>query len=197
MSRNSPSIITINGKPGAGKTTVAEKLAARLHTHVLDIGKLRRQEARRRNMTLAAFNTWSEQHPKAGDRSFDTALVQAARKQKRVVITSRMAFHFLPESFKVFLDVSPRVGAQRALTDKHDRVIEVGVRPTVAHIQRLHQQRMRSDTRRYRKLYGVNIFRLTSYDYVLNTTHIPIPIMVSKVAKAFRSWQKEQEKKKG
>jgi CMP/dCMP kinase len=182
-------IITINGRPGAGKSTVAETLAKRLGFRVLDVGGLRRKEARRRHMTLAAFNSWSEAHPDAGDKAFDRALVRAARRQGKVVITSRTAFHFLPESFKVYLDVSTREGARRALEDRHERANEVGARPTIPTIMRLQRQRVRSDTRRYQKLYGIDIFQRKHYDFVLNTTRIPIPTMVRDVAQAYRKWR--------
>lgn len=196
MSSFSP-IITLNGRPGAGKSTVAHALAKRLGYHVLDVGQLRRREAKRRNLTLAAFNAWSEKHPEAGDRAFDRALVRAARRQKRVIITSRTAFHFLPESFKVYLHVAPREGARRSLEDHHDRINEVGERPTIASILRLHRQRILSDTRRYQKLYGVNIFLRRNYDFILDTSRIPIPRMVQAVARAYRAWQEKGRKEKG
>ncbi len=191
MSPRRSTIITLNGRPGAGKTTVAKALAKRLGYRVLDVGQLRRREARRRGMTLAEFNSWSMKHPLAGDKAFDRALVRTARRQKRVIITSRTAFHFLPESFKVFLDVTPREGARRALEDQHERSNEVGEQPSIARIQRLHRQRIRSDTRRYQKLYGINIFLRRNYDFTLNTSRIPIPTMVEAVARAFRTWKKE------
>lgn len=193
MSRPRAAIITVNGKPGAGKSTVANALAKRLGYHVLDVGQWRRQEAQRRGITLAAFNAWAEKHPREGDWAFEQKFIRAVRKNPKTVVTGRMAFHFLPESFKVFLNVAPREGARRALQDKHERVNEVGKRPTIATIMRLHRQRILSDIRRYQKLYGINIFLRRNYDFVLNTSRIPIPTMVKRVASAFRSWQKSKK----
>lgn len=192
MSQRKPSIVTINGRPGAGKSTVAHALAKRLGYRVVDVGQWRRKEAQRRGMTLAAFNAWAEKHPKAGDWAFEQRFIRAVRRNPRTIVTGRVAFHFLPESFKVFLDVAPREGARRSLEDRHDRVNEIGVRPTIATIMRLHRQRIQSDTRRYRKLYGINIFLRRNYDFVLNTSRIPIPQMVKTVSQAFQTWKRKK-----
>ena len=63
-------IITISGNIGSGKSTIAKRLAKSLRYPALDVGGMRRAEAKRRGMTLAAFNAWAEKHPKAGDWAF-------------------------------------------------------------------------------------------------------------------------------
>jgi cytidylate kinase len=185
-------IITISGNIGSGKSTIAKRLAKRLGYPTLDVGALRRAEAKRRGMTLAAFNTWAEKHPKAGDRAFDQKFSQTARRKRNIIVTGRMAYHFLPESFKVFLKVSAQEGARRTLANHSDRPNEFHAEIHLPSLVRLHQQRIRSDVRRYRKAYNVNILNLKQYDYILDTSRIPIPTVVQKVTAAFRSWQKEQ-----
>jgi len=183
-------IITINGNIGSGKSSVAKHLAKKFHYQLLDIGHLRRKEAKRRGLTLAQFNAWSEKHPDAGDRAFDRAIVQTARRKRNIVVSSRTAFHFLPESFKVFLWVSEREGARRTLKNQKERRNEVIAGSSLASLVRQHRQRIRSDTRRYKKLYGLNIFSRRNYDLFLNTTHLPLAKVVHRVKQAFFTWQK-------
>lgn len=186
-------IITINGSPGSGKSTVTDRLAKELHYRTIDVGQLRRKAAQEKGMSLHEFNAWSEAHPSAGDKAFDRQLVATVRRKPRVVISSRTAWHFFPDSFKVLLTVSPRVGAQRTLQNHRERQGELGGEHSLASVMRLHARRVRSDRKRYRVLYGIDFLRKTQYDFVLDTTRLPILQVVRRVAKAFRTWQKAKE----
>jgi len=186
-------IITISGNIGSGKSTVAKRIAKSLGYPTLDIGGLRRAEAKRRGMTLAAFNAWAEKHPKAGDWAFDQKFIRTARRKRNIIVTGRVAYHFLPESFKVFLKVSARESARRTLANQKDRPNEFIAGISLASLIRLHQQRFRSDVCRYRKLYNLNILDLHKFDYVLDTSRMPIPKVVSRVKTAFHTWQKRRK----
>lgn len=188
-------IITINGAIGSGKSSVSRALAKLLKYRQLDVGHLRRTEAAKRGLTLHAFNAWAEAHPAAGDRAFDTALVQEARKYPNLVLSSRTAFHFFPKAFNVFLDVQPREGARRVLADQKNRKNEVGELPTLAQIMKVNTQRVLSDRRRYKKLYGINVFNRKQYSFVLDTTKIPLPRVIRLVKAAFLTFRKLQNKK--
>lgn len=183
-------IITINGEPGSGKSTIAKRLGKILHYPTLDIGRLRRQAAKKKGMTLEEFNSWSEKHPKYGDRYFDLQLVRIARAKKNLIISGRMAFYFLPESFKVFLRVSLAEGARRIKQSLHAGRNEGKNLNSIAEIIASIKKRIASDTKRYKKLYQTNIFRPSYYDFVLDTSRIPIPKVVSRVKTAFHSSQK-------
>jgi cytidylate kinase len=188
-------IITISGNIGSGKSTVAKRLAKRLGYPMLDVGALRRAEAKRRGMTLAAFNTWAEKHPKAGDWAFEQKFIRTARAKKNIIVTGRVAYHFLPESFKVFLKVSEQEGARRTLASQKDRPNEIKVGASLTSLMRLHDKRVSSDRKRYRKLYHIDLFKMNQYNFVLDTSRIPIPTVVKRVTAAFRLWQKAQPKK--
>lgn len=185
-------IITINGRPGSGKSTTTKLLAKALRFQIIDVGQLRRKAAKEHGMTLHEFNVWSEKHPNAGDKAFDQTLVATVRRTKHVVISSRTAFHFFPKAFNVFLDVRPSVGAKRIQADQQDRSVETGKLKSLRAIQLAAAKRIRSDLRRYKKLYGIDIFEKKNYSFILNTTRIPIPQVVQRVKTAFRSWQKAQ-----
>lgn len=190
MSQPKSSVITINGAPGSGKSTVTDRLAKLLRYRTIDVGQLRRRAAQRKGMSLHQFNTWSEAHPNAGDKAFDRQLVTTVHHLPRVVISSRTAWHFFPESFKVLLTVSPRVGANRTLENRRERKSELGEHTSIAATMRLHAKRVRSDRKRYRSLYGVDFLQQSQYDYILDTSRIPIPTVIRRVKNAFQSWKK-------
>lgn len=168
-------IISLSGKPGSGKSTVAEKLAAVLGYERIYIGEMRREMARKKGMTLAEFNTWSETHAE-GDREFDLYIEKLGTERDNIVIESRTAFHFIPHAVKIFLDVSVEEGARRIWSS-----IEAGGNASRNEASGLTsyddvlqsvQERLRSDSKRYRQYYGLDIFDRTHYDLYLDVTSL-------------------------
>ena len=48
--------LTLSGKPGSGKSVVADILAEKLNLKRYSVGNYRREMAKKRGMTLAEFN---------------------------------------------------------------------------------------------------------------------------------------------
>lgn len=115
---NKTTIITIAGKPGSGKSTTGKLLAQRLgYTHT-STGDFMRTMAKERGMTLDELTKLSET-----DATIDTILDEhnvEIGQGTNIVIDSRLGFHFIPDSFKVFLDIDHRVAAERIFKNMHD-----------------------------------------------------------------------------
>lgn len=167
-------IITINGKPGSGKSSVAKLLAERLHLKYIDIGDLRRGAAKARGMTLEEYNQLGETTDET-DRDVDLFQKKIGETEDNLVVCGRTSFHFIPKSIKVFLDVDLRIAAKRIFNDKriHERN-ETGTISSVDAIERSLHERMRSDTSRYQKYYRLDVYDLKHYDCILDTSHISI-----------------------
>lgn len=167
-------IISLNGKPGSGKSTVATRLAAALGYERIYIGGMRREMARRKGMTLQEFNAWSESHPE-GDTEFDEYLTELGKTKDDFIIESRTAFHFIPHAIKIFLDVSVEVGSQRIWDairqGAQDRNEGVNLTDYVA-VENAVRARLASDQLRYQKYYHLDIFSPAHYDLFLDTTDL-------------------------
>ncbi|MCD8494676.1 MAG: cytidylate kinase family protein [Candidatus Pacebacteria bacterium] len=161
-------IITLAGKLGSGKSSTAKRIAAALEYTHYSSGDFARAVARDHGMTITEWNTYAEAHPEM-DHEVDAKNKEMARENK-VVIDSRLAFHFIPESFKVFLDIDASVAAERIFKDLGQ-----------AHRSEEHQaesideltqdliRRAESEVKRYQDLYNVHPHDHRHFDLIINT----------------------------
>src|SRR3989339_449433 len=105
-------IITLNGKPGSGKSSIAQALADELGYRRYYMGQVRRDLAKQHGLTLAELNAVGEKEDWT-DRPVEAEVERLGRTEDNFIIEGRTAWHFIPQSLKVFLDVSLSVGAQR------------------------------------------------------------------------------------
>ena len=112
---NKKHIITISGKPGSGKSSTSDKVAELLSYTRYSAGEEARDYIKKNKITLAEFNKMAED-----DHSIDQAIDEGLRKfreQKDIVIDSRLGFYWIPESFKVYLDLNLDVATARIYKD--------------------------------------------------------------------------------
>ncbi|GAA0896299.1 AAA family ATPase [Virgisporangium aurantiacum] len=158
--------IVVNGDLGSGKTTVSEELAQRLDIKRICVGDLYREMARRRGMTNLQLNLHAQLDDEV-DAYVDRLQSEIARSGERLVVDSRLAWHFFPGAFKVHLIADPVVAAQRVMS-RPASAVESYASVDEA-IKRL---RERSDSERLRFVtrYGVDKTRLRNYSLVCDTT---------------------------
>lgn len=177
-------ILTLSGNPGSGKSTVAKRVAAALGLQHYSVGDLRGKMALERGLTINQLNKLGEQEDFT-DREADEYQKTLGEKEDNFVIDSRLGFHFIPQSFKVFLDVDPEVGAERIFHEpvvRPDEPKEV----SVAAVQQANAERMQSDNLRYRKYYNLDIHDQAHYDLVINTSQLTIDQVVEKILAAVK-----------
>ncbi len=165
-------IISFSGAPGAGKTTVAKKLAKKLDFPRYYIGGLRRQKAKEKGMTLEEYNKLGEVDPST-DLEVDKYQEELGKKEDDFIIEGRTSWYFIPHSLKIYLDVDPDVGAIRIkndLKENNDRN-EGGVK-SLEEVKKGIKERMRSDRKRYEKYFGIDVYNRENYDIVIDTTRI-------------------------
>jgi cytidylate kinase len=171
-------IITISGLPGSGKTTVGRLVAKKLGLKFYSIGDLRGRMAMERGLTIDQLNEIGMKEEWT-DREADEYQKTLGRKEDGFVIESRLGFHFIPDSIKIFLKVNLRAAAERIF--KNQRPDEEK-KENVDDILKSMKKRIENDKIRYRKYYGIDNFMDRShYDHVIDTTNLTIEKVVEKI----------------
>lgn len=167
-------IITIAGKPGSGKTTVAKLLAAKLNYKYYSCGQYMKELAAKKGVTLNQLLEIAEKDP-AVDKEADNWQTQLGKKEDNFILDSRLGFHFISKSFKVFLDVDLDVSAERLYQAGHSG------EHTLEETRQIIQKRLDSEILRFSKQYNVNHLDFSHYNLVLVTSSLPPERIVQEI----------------
>lgn len=184
-------IITIAGKPGSGKSTVSKAVATELGYQHFSSGDLFRAIGKERGVNILEANLSSE-HGIDIDHLVDQRLRDIGATENELVIDSRTAWHWIPTSFKVYLELDLLTAAERIIQGTSAARLEVEHIPTDPHeyAQQL-QQRLDSEARRYQKYYNINPYDTSHYDLVIDSKgHVPEQV-IAIVLEAYRDWLKK------
>ena len=161
-------IITISGKPGSGKSAVAKILARKLNYKLHSTGDLRGEIAMNHNLTIDELNRLGEKE-RWTDEECDNLTIELGRTKDNMVIDSWLAWHFIPQAIKVFLDVDLSEAAKRIF--KNQRPDEKR-QDTVKGVERMITSRMEQTIKRFKRWYGVDFLDMRNYDILIDTTNI-------------------------
>ena len=155
--------ITISGPPGSGKTTACSKLSEALGLKAVVFGKIFRELAAEKNLTLGELGAIAEQDPSI-DKMIDSRILEIARENEDIILESRLSAYMLSRNgipaFKIYLDASPDV-----------RMARVGLREgeTIEEAYAKTIERQNSEAKRYMNYYGIDINDKSVYDLVIVT----------------------------
>ena len=185
-----PHIITLSGKPGSGKSSTSDKVAELLGYARYSSGELVRQVLKKRGLSLAEFNARAKLDHSL-DYEIDAELRNLQDKQD-IVIDARLGFYWLPESFKVYLELGTDVAIARIYKDAVEnlnRGSEVKVSGSLHDIETQVKQRMHDESSRFHSLYGVNPYDKSHFDLIIDTSrHSPQTVALS-VFDHYKKWQ--------
>lgn len=160
--------ITLSGALGSGKSTVAKLVAQRLNLKHYSTGDFMREIAIKRKVTLLELGKLAETDLSV-DKELDQRQIRLGKEEDNFIIDARLGWHFIPDSIKVFLNVTDQEAAHRIFAEKRkDEKYNITLEATLKNIK----QRKESETKRYQQYYGVNYFNLKNYDLVIDTTKL-------------------------
>lgn len=175
-------MISIAGHVGSGKSTVARIIAERTGMDLFSTGGVFRRLADRLGMTVLELNEYARGHPEVDDE-VDGHLRRLADDPRPLVIDSRMAWFFVPDSFKVFIVVDAAEGARRVYgAGRHDEHHD-----SIDAAREKGKTRERVEARRYLALYGVVRDDWRNYDLIVDSTHAPAEAVADAVLSSVAS----------
>jgi len=170
--------ITIFGQAGTGTTTVGEKLAKIIDYTFLSSGNLFREKAKELRIKVDKFEQICINDPKY-DLELDKKVLDFGKRNDNIVVDSRLAYHFIPDSTKVKLICNYYIRVKRVANR------DGGVPFSVA--SNKINDRESAAAKRYRKLYGIS--RLGSdnkFDLIIETSHRSVSEIATIIISKFK-----------
>jgi CMP/dCMP kinase len=186
-------IITIAGSLGSGKSSTAKAVAAVIGFRHFSSGDLFRQIAAERGESIEAMNISAEVQRDI-DLKVDRLLQDMYRTEEKLVIDSRMAWHWMPDSFKVFLVLDPNTAALRIFNHLQEEGRTSEDARSVEEVRNSIDRRFASEQRRYAGLYGVNPTDPSNFDIMINTRHNDLKTVTAIVLAAYQAWRTPEKK---
>jgi len=181
-------IITIAGRPGSGKSTVAKEIAKTLKFKHFSSGDLFRKLGADRGVNVTQANITPGVTEEI-DGLVDGKLRSIGNKQDRIVIDSRIAWHWIPSSFKVFLELDLEIAAQRILDDlPYKRLATENVSNDRDEYVKQLKHRLELETKRYKTVYGIDSNDMKNYDLIVDSLSLNAKEVERKIIQEYNIW---------
>lgn len=177
--------ITIAGDLGSGKSTVANHLINNIGYRIESAGLIFRRLAEQHGMTAKEFNQFIESNPKY-DNMVDDTIKEMGEKEENIIFDSRLAWFFVPKSFKIYMYVDVDTATERIFNDK-GRVSESYSDMATAKKEII--ERRQSEVLRYKNFYNADINNYKNYDFIIDTSHATKDEVNDLVLSSFRAFE--------
>ncbi|MCX7986610.1 MAG: AAA family ATPase [Bacteroidales bacterium] len=177
--------ISISGDLGSGKTVLARKISEKAGIPIISVGGIQRKLAQKYGMDTTTFNKYMETHPEI-DIECDNMVSEYGRSDEPLILDSRLAWHFVPHSFKIHLLCNKVIAAERIFKDN------VRVNEKYNNVDETYKsmvERRKSEVKRFKLQYGVDIDNLNNYDIVIDTSFITPDDVFKYAWEAIEQWQ--------
>ncbi len=183
--------ITITGRLGSGKSTVAKILSEHDGYTYYSTGTIMRELAEEAGMSICDYNEMLKNNPEVDqqidDRTRETAI---SRRDENIVFDSRMAWFFAPDTFKVYVTVDPAIAAARVKIDPRP-----GEPDSEVEIYRELEQRSRIEQARFIQFYGegADYYNLQNYNLVVSSSHRTAEEVADVIRRALADYMADAE----
>lgn len=157
--------ITISGLPGSGTTTLSNNLSKTLSFDYIYAGKIYREMANKKGLSLEEFSKLTE-----NDTSFDTALdrqvMSFADSHDNCIVEGRLSGWFAhreqsKDFVKIWVTAPVNVRLDR-IAHRENETLDITSKKV--------EMREKSEAKRYKEIYGIDISNLSIYDLVVDTS---------------------------
>jgi cytidylate kinase len=175
-------LFSINGQLGSGKSAVCGLLEEKHNFLVFSTGKIHRELAKEQGMTSVLFNELIK-----NDASVDAIVDKAcisfaeANKGKEIIFDSRLAWHFIENTFKIFLIVAPSIAANRVFKT---RIVEEKYESKEDALAEL-MYRRQLENERFIRTYGVDCNDYRNYDVIIDASLLSVEQVVQFIMETY------------
>ena len=173
--------ISLAGDLGSGKSTVGAILKEKFGAEIVSIGKIQRSMAAEMGMDTCEFNRYQETHPEF-DKILDTRLASYESLPGNFIFDSRMAWHFVPSAFSVYLKCDLTEAAKRVAKAARSDEKYADEREAADKLM-LRRER---EKKRYADFYGVDITDMNNYDLVVDTTDKSVEEVAAEIISGYK-----------
>ena len=164
--------ITITGNLGSGKSSVAKILKERGYEYS-STGNIFRQLAMEKGLSVEEFNRQVNEAANRGDHSVDKMIddttTRIGEERDKVVFDSRLAWHFAPKSFKVFIITDIDEASRRVFHDSLRANSETYESQDACRKALINRQKL--ETVRYKEVYDIDYYDMGNYNLVIESTN--------------------------
>ncbi len=178
--------ISITGEPGAGKSTTRTLLEQRLGYPVHNNGEYGRELCEKMGYEFKNYEVFMKDFPQL-DEVIDASCVKASEDNETLIIDARLGWHFVPNSYKVYLTCKLDEAVKRIY--RADRKNERY--PSMEVCKVATKKRFDDENARFQEKYGVSNVDLSQYDLVVDTTCLSEDAVVDKILEGYEAWLKE------
>jgi cytidylate kinase len=157
--------ISISGAVGSGKSTISRLLAKKLGHRHYSIGEFMRDIAKKRDLTIMQLSDLAETDSTI-DEELDERQKKIGKDENNFIMDSRLGFHFIPDSIKIFFTVDLKEAAKRIFNDKRKEETYKNIEEAMEYLKK----RMRSENIRYKEYYGLDFPKKEHFDFIIDTT---------------------------
>ena len=175
--------ISLTGDLGSGKSHVSMLLSEKLGVKIISTGSIQREIAVKYGMTTLELNEYTISHPEIDDE-IDARVSELQQAKESLIFDSRLAWHFAPKSFKVYLTVDVEEAARRIFNDKR-----TGEKyKSFGEAKKQIKARRKSEVERFKNYYHIDYSDLSNYDLIIDTTDTTPGQVCEKIVSGFSAW---------
>lgn len=163
--------ITITGNLGSGKSSIGKVLKEK-GFEIVSTGNIFRELAMEKGLSVEEFNRQVNEATRNGDRSVDKMIddttAKIGRERDNIMFDSRLAWNFVPDSFKVFVITDIDEASRRVFNDSMRANSESYESQEACKKALVHRQEMESV--RFKEIYEIDYYDMSNYNLVIEST---------------------------
>src|SRR3989338_3872577 len=181
-------IITITGSLGSGKSSTADVVAKELGYKRFSSGDFFRKVGMDIGLSVLGLNIRAETDASIDKKTDDE--VKKLNDMEHIVVDSRMAPYFVPESFKVYLDLPPEIAKERIVNNLKENKLRQESEDTSSSEDAYQKitDRLQSERKRYLETYGVDTGDKSIFNLVVDTDKNNLQEVAQIIISEYKKW---------